>query len=85
MFHPNVCMYVHHMHACCLQRSEKVSGSPGIGATDSSKAPGGSLELNLHPLQEQQRLTVAEPSLQLVLNTQVWKIGSPLCMWRVGV
>lgn len=38
-------IYVHHMHAWCLQRSEEGVRTPGTGVRDGCKPPCGSWEL----------------------------------------
>lgn len=53
-------MYVCAPCVQCLREPEENFGSPGIGDTDNSKPPCGCWKLNLGPLQEKQRLLLAE-------------------------
>ena len=55
-------MYIYIVHAC-LVLAEAAVGFPGTGVIDSCELPCGCWELNLGPLQEQQGLLAASPSL----------------------
>jgi hypothetical protein len=56
-------MPVHHMHGWCPQRPEEDVRSP-MGVTDGYELLSGWWELNTGPLEEQNVLLTAEPSLQ---------------------
>jgi hypothetical protein len=47
------CVYVYHVTAGYLQRSEEVIGSPGARVTDGFEPPCGGWKLNPGPLEEQ--------------------------------
>lgn len=57
-------MHMYHMHAWCLQRTDKGIGSLEPGITDGCEPRCGCWELNPSPLQEQHAILTAEPSLQ---------------------
>lgn len=66
-----VCMHVHHLCPWCLQRSEEGGvRSPGTRRVNGSEPICGCWELKLDPLQEQQVLLIAEPSL--LPQNQCW-------------
>lgn len=52
----SACMLVHHVHSCCLWKSEEGIGSPATGVTDGCDPPSGFWEPTLSPLHEQQVL-----------------------------
>jgi hypothetical protein len=64
---------------CAAHGSQKKSvGSPGTGVTDGCKPPCGFWELNVGPLQEQQVLFTAEPSvlhLKERYRAKIWLAG----------
>jgi hypothetical protein len=67
------CMYMNHTHSWCLWKSEE--GSVAYGSvTDDCEPPYRCWELNPGPLQEQQVLLAAEPSLQP--HSFFFKMGS---------
>jgi hypothetical protein len=57
------CMYVQHMYARCLWRSEEGIVVPGTGTRDSCEPPREGQEQNLVPLEKQPGLLTNEPSL----------------------
>lgn len=60
----HMCVYVHHVHTSCLQRSEEGVVSPENWSYKWwCKPPSVFWELNLGPLQEHQVLLNNEPSL----------------------
>jgi hypothetical protein len=58
------CIYVHHMHAWCPQKSEEGVRVPGTRVMSICEPPCGCQELNLGPLQEHPVLLTAGQSLQ---------------------
>ena len=59
-----VLVCLHHMHAWYPRRPEEGTGSPEIGVTDGCELPCRCWESNPSPLQKQQVLLTAEPTLQ---------------------
>jgi hypothetical protein len=75
-----VCIEVHHICVCCPENPEEGIRSPESGVTDSCEPLGGCWESNPVPLQKQQGLLTAEPSLQAgfsALNPKANRIDSP--------
>lgn len=66
VFFDFVILYVHlyTMYIQCPQGPEEGIGSPGAGVTDCYKLPSGCWRLNTGPLEEQQVVFTAKPSLQ---------------------
>ena len=62
MFHLHV--YVRAPHPLVPEEPEEGIGSPGTGVTDGCEPPCGCWEQSSCPLEEQQMVLIAEPSLQ---------------------
>lgn len=58
-----MCIYVHHVHACCLWKPEESGGSPGIKITDGCELQCGCWKLLLSLLHEEQMVLAVEASL----------------------
>ena len=75
------CIYVHHMHAWCPQKSEEGVRVPGTRVMSICEPPCGCQELNLGPLQEHPVLLIAGQSLQpptIIYLAKLQKGNSPL-------
>jgi hypothetical protein len=75
---------MYHVGAWYPQRSEEVTGHPRNGVMHGCELPCGCCKRNLGPLQEQQVLLTAEPSLQspaLLLTMNVVSCCKFLLLW----
>lgn len=65
------CMFVHHMHTRCPQKSKESIRYPGTGIADGCELPCECWELTFSPLEEQLALLTVE---LLCLKVKIMKI-----------
>jgi hypothetical protein len=78
-------VYVHHVHAWYLERSEEDTRYPGTGLRAGCELPCGCWELNLGPMQELQVFLTAELSLQPLMYILLVESMDVESEWNVSI